>query len=208
MRAPGAVGTLFLVRHGRTAENQNRYVGWGDPPLDAVGAAQAAQLLDILDGEQIDAIYASPLQRALDTARPLARARQLEIRVRPQLAEIHYGDYQGVSKETRKLRLRREHRYERLPHGESLFDLYRRVEEFGAELASALREGHRAVVVSHYWSNQMLIGCLRGMEFDAIVDATSYRPDNGSVLEVSFQAAAGSVSVSGEELRCGEGALP
>jgi len=69
MMAASPVGTLFLVRHGRTAANRNTYVGWGDPPLDAAGAHQAAMLLEILRGERIDAIYSSPLQRALETAR-------------------------------------------------------------------------------------------------------------------------------------------
>jgi broad specificity phosphatase PhoE len=207
MMAPAPVGTLFLVRHGRTALNHNTYVGWGDPPLDAVGLEQAARLVDILGDERIDAIYASPLQRALATAGPVARAHRLEIRVRAQLAEIHYGDYQGLSKEARPLKLRKAHRYEPMPRGESLFDLYRRVQEFAAELSTTLREGRRSLVVAHFWSNRMLVGCLQGMPFDAIVDAPAYKPANGSVLEVLCQATADGVSVRGAELRGGQGAL-
>jgi broad specificity phosphatase PhoE len=205
--APSADGTLFLVRHGRTAANHHTYVGWGDPPLDATGVEQAARLVDILGDERIDAIYSSPLQRALETARPVARAHQLEIRVRPQLAEIHYGEYQGLSKEARPLKLRKEHRHQPMPHGESLFDLYRRVKEFSAELAATLREGRRTIVVAHFWSNRMLAGCLQGMPFDAIVDAPVYKPGNGSVLEVTCRATSGGVSVCRAELRAGPGAL-
>jgi broad specificity phosphatase PhoE len=205
---PAPVGTLYLVRHGRTAANHKSYVGWGDPPLDAEGAEQAARLVDLLEDAPIDAIYASPLQRALDTARPVARSRGIETRVRPQLCEIHYGDYQGLSKEVRRLRVRREHRYEAMPRGESLFDVYRRVHGFAVELAGALRQGRHAMVVGHFWSNQLLLGCLKGMPFDAIADTTSYRPTNGSVLEVICQASAGGVSVRGAALRCADGALP
>lgn len=207
MTAPAAIGTLFLVRHGRTAANRSTYVGWGDPPLDEVGTAQAARLLDVLRGERIDAIYSSPLQRALATARPLARAHQLELRVRPELAEIHYGDYQGLSKDARPLKLRREHRREPMPRGESLFDLYDRVRGFGAELASTLREGRRCIVVAHFWSNRMLAGWLQGAPFDAIVDAPVYKPGNGSVLEVTCRATSEGFSVCGAELRRDRGAL-
>ncbi len=206
MTGSPAAGTLFLVRHGRTAANRSTYVGWDDPPLDDLGAEQAARLLDLLRGERIDAIYSSPLQRALATARPLARARQLETNVRAQLAEIHYGDYQGQSKDARPLKLRREHRREPMPRGESLFDLYRRVGGFGAELASTLREGRRCVVVAHFWSNRMLVGWLQGAPFDAIVDAPVYKPGNGSVLEVTCRTTPEGVSVCRAELRRDPGA--
>ena len=67
-------GRLYLVRHGRTAGNTVRYVGWGDEPLDDVGREQARALAAQLADEPIDVVYSSPLSRALDTARPLAEA--------------------------------------------------------------------------------------------------------------------------------------
>ena len=206
MSGAGPAGTVFLVRHGRTAATQNTYVGWGDPPLDAAGTEQAAMLLETLRDERIDAVYSSPLGRAIATARPLALARRLEIRVRTQLREIHYGDYQGLRKEARRLKLRTAHRYEPMPRGESLFDLYRRVEEFGAEVVRTVREGRRIVVVGHYWSNRMLIGCLEGARFDAIVNAPSYKPANGSILEVVCRPSAGGVTVCSSALRSSQGA--
>ena len=199
--ASGPVGTLFLMRHGRTAENQKTYVGWGDPPLDASGIAQATALLDVLRHDRIDAIYSSPLLRAMQTALPIALARGLDVRIQTQMREINYGDYQGLSKEERQLNLRTAHRYERMRHGESLFDVYRRVKEFGAQLASSLRQGRKSLVVGHYWSNRMLMGFLEGVPFDEIVDAPSYRPVNGSVLEVICRPAAEGVLVSRAAVR-------
>jgi hypothetical protein len=78
--------------------------------------------------------------------------------------------------------------------------------EEGSELAAALRDGRHAVVVGHFWSNQLLLGCLQGMPFDAIVDTTSYRPGNGSVLEVLCPATGDGVSVSRAAPR-GEGGV-
>ena len=81
--------------------------------------------------------------------------------------EINYGDYEGASKESARLKLRTAHRYERIPRGESLYDLYLRVRELSLELSHVLSKGHRIVVVGHYWSNRMLIGCLHAVPFDA-----------------------------------------
>ena len=199
------VGTLFLVRHGRTPATGKIYVGWGDPRVDEVGAAQAAKVLETLRDESIDIVYSSPLARAIDTARPLTAWHGLEMRLRPQMREIHYGEYQGVAKETRRLELRTAYRYRRMPRGECLFDLYRRVNEFSAELARTLRAGFTAVVVGHYWSNRMLVGCLARLPFDAIVDAPLYKPGNGSVLEVLCRRTADFVALSRAVLRRHEG---
>jgi broad specificity phosphatase PhoE len=194
-------GRLFVVRHGRTAATGKFYVGWGDPPLDDVGAAQAVKVLETLRDESIDIVYSSPLVRAIETARPLTALRRLEIRLRPAMREIHYGDYKGVAKETRRLELRTEHRYQRMPGGESLFDLYRRVNGFSAELARTLRAGFTTVVVGHYWSNRMLVGCLARLPFDVIVDAPLYKPGNGSVLEVLCRRTTDFVALSRAVLR-------
>jgi broad specificity phosphatase PhoE len=194
-------GTLFLVRHGRTPATGKIYVGWGDPRLDAIGAAQAAMVRETLRHESIDIVYSSPLARAIDTARPLTARRGLEMHLRSEMREIHYGDYQGLAKATRRLELRTAHRYRAMPRGESLFDLYRRVHEFSVELARTLRAGSTAVVVGHYWSNRMLVGCLQRLPFDAMVDAPAYKPDNGSVLEVLCRPAGDRVVVTRTVLR-------
>lgn len=185
-------GTLLLVRHGRTAANKNSYVGWGNPPLDEEGARQAAALAALMRDERIDRVYASPLRRALQTALPVALLHDLEVDVRPELREINYGEYEGLTKESR-LHLRTVHRHDPMPGGESLFDLYQRVAAFGAELRNVLRIGRRVVVVGHFWSNRMLAGYLRDLPFDRIVDAPLYKPANGSVYEITWRAGASGV---------------
>jgi broad specificity phosphatase PhoE len=101
-RAPGR---LYAVRHGRTAGNGVRYVGQGDEPLDDVGREQARALADHLAGEPIAVVYTSPLSRARDTARPFAARCGATLRVRDELMEIDYGDYQDVLKAERWVKL-------------------------------------------------------------------------------------------------------
>jgi broad specificity phosphatase PhoE len=61
---------LLLVRHARPLRVEREH-GPADPSLDDAGRRQAEALADWLGGEDIDAIYASPLKRAVETAEPL-----------------------------------------------------------------------------------------------------------------------------------------
>ena len=88
---------LLLVRHGQPHEDHALFPG--DPPLHAMGHAQARALaLRRLVSEPIDRIVCSPQQRALDTAAPLARMLGLRPEVFEGLAEVdrHTDRYRSV----------------------------------------------------------------------------------------------------------------
>lgn len=83
---------VILIRHGQTAWNtERRFLGRTDVPLDATGEAQAQRLGARLRGT-VDAVYASPLGRALGTARSIA-----EPVLVPGLAEMDMGELEGLS---------------------------------------------------------------------------------------------------------------
>ena len=172
-------GRLYLVRHGRTAGNTVRYVGWGDEPLDDVGRAQARALAEELATEPIDVVFSSPLSRALDTARPLAESHGAPLHLRDGLKEIDYGEYQDILKAERKLRLKRNHRVERMPGGESLRDVFDRVAVVRAEVDEERRAGRHVAVVAHFWSLRMLAGQVDGLSFDEALARDDYSPENG-----------------------------
>jgi probable phosphoglycerate mutase len=172
-------GRLYLVRHGLTAGNKVRYVGWGDEPLNAIGRAQVRALAKRLAGERIQVVYSSPLRRALDTARPIADGHGAPLHVRDGLKEIDYGAYQDVLKSRRKLRVKHNYRREPMPGGESLRDVFDRVAAVRAEVEAELRAGRDVAVVGHFWSLRMLAGQVDGLPFDEIVARRDYRPKNG-----------------------------
>jgi len=88
---------LFLVRHGETDWNvEGRWQGQADVPLNERGREQAAQIAAALSGHGLSAIYTSDLQRALETAKPLALAAGLQIQIDPRLREIDQGEWQGL----------------------------------------------------------------------------------------------------------------
>lgn len=93
---------LWLIRHGQSVGNRdNLYQGQNDLPLSALGVEQAAALARRLAALHpaygFSAIYASDLQRALDTARPTAHLLNLSIQTRPALREIDVGAWSGLS---------------------------------------------------------------------------------------------------------------
>ena len=172
-------GRRYRVRHGRTAWNRLRYIGWRDEPLDDIGRTQARALAAQLARQPIDVVYSSPLSRAVDTARPLAQTHGVPLQLRDGLKEIDYGDYQDVLKVQRKLRLRRQHRKRPLPGGESLRDLFDRVAPVRVEVESELLTGRHVAVVAHFWSLRMFAGQVDGLSFDEVLARDDYSPENG-----------------------------
>jgi uncharacterized phosphatase len=92
------VTKLLLVRHGETDWNLERRVqGQTDTPLNETGRRQAEALARELANERIDAVYASDLRRALDTARAIAGPRGLGVHLVPELREKNFGSWEGLT---------------------------------------------------------------------------------------------------------------
>lgn len=90
---------ILLVRHGQTEWNrEERFRGRADVPLNAVGLAQAEAAGRRVASEwQPAAMYASPLSRAMQTAAAIARPFGLAVQSWPDLIDIDYGEWQGLS---------------------------------------------------------------------------------------------------------------
>ena len=94
--------TLLLVRHGETDWNaEGRLQGHTDRPLNDYGRRQAQALADRLAGEDIDAVYASDLSRARETAEILAAKHGLTVVVDPDLREKNWGNWEGLTSDER-----------------------------------------------------------------------------------------------------------
>ncbi len=89
---------LLLVRHGETDWNaERRWQGHADPPLNEQGRTQARELADRLAGERVDAVYASDLRRARETAEIVAERLGAEVHSLPELREIDVGNWSGLT---------------------------------------------------------------------------------------------------------------
>lgn len=88
---------ILLIRHGETEWNAvRRLQGHLDIALNAEGERQAAALGQALQDEPLDAIIASDLQRAMQTAQAIARPRGMAVEVDAGLRERCYGAFEGV----------------------------------------------------------------------------------------------------------------
>ena len=90
---------LLLIRHGENNYTKTgRLAGWTPGvSLNEAGQQQAAALAERLKGAPIKAIYSSPLERARETAAPLAAAQRLGVQIVAGVGEVRYGQWQGRS---------------------------------------------------------------------------------------------------------------
>ena len=87
---------IIIIRHGETEWNKTgRFQGQSDVPLSAEGRAQAEVLGRNLAVDHVDAVYASDLVRAMETAAPIAKRFGLDVIPDPLLRELHFGKWEG-----------------------------------------------------------------------------------------------------------------
>lgn len=90
---------IFLIRHGATVLTaEDRFAGSIDVPLSDEGREQAQRLALRLSSEPVAAVYASPLDRAAETARILARPHDREVSLLPELREISHGRWEEMTR--------------------------------------------------------------------------------------------------------------
>jgi broad specificity phosphatase PhoE len=92
------VTTILLSRHGESEWNRDRrWQGHADPPLTERGREQADELARKLAEAPLDAVYASDLRRAWETAEIVAKARGIPVVTDPMLREIDVGEWSGLT---------------------------------------------------------------------------------------------------------------
>jgi broad specificity phosphatase PhoE len=92
------MSTFLLVRHATTDAIGHRLVGrLPGVRLTTEGREQAQELAAILDAEPISAVYTSPLERAVETAAPIAASKNQEPIVRAGLNEVDFGEWSGLT---------------------------------------------------------------------------------------------------------------
>ncbi|MDR6553488.1 histidine phosphatase family protein [Paenibacillus qinlingensis] len=88
--------TIYIIRHGQTTWNvEHRLQGHQDSPLTELGIKQAQWLSEALQHEEIDVMYSSSSDRALQTAEIVRGQRNIAIVQSDALKEINLGDWEG-----------------------------------------------------------------------------------------------------------------
>jgi len=139
-----------LWRHGQTTWNaEHRFQGQTDIPLDQTGTGQAEFAARRLATLAPDALFASDLIRAQQTAAPLARFTGLPVTLDKDLRERFGGDWEGLSDAEIRERYPEERVTWNPPNGEPTPVVAERVAGALGRIADSLADGQLAVVVGH-----------------------------------------------------------
>jgi broad specificity phosphatase PhoE len=175
---------IFFVRHGQTDANlESRYCGWTDVPLNATGRAQALALRPLVSSRTFEAVYASPLSRAAETAAillggsvdlecaplsPQERALSHDVRFDEALREHHFGRFENLTlaqiaaiAPAEAESLSRDYPSYSFPEGESSSEVYERVADFVAGLSK--RHSGDVLVVSHMGTTVAMLAAMIGL---------------------------------------------
>jgi broad specificity phosphatase PhoE len=197
---------LYLARHGEVLHAvEGRFFGHTDVALSPAGLAQATALGARLAAESIEAVYASDLLRAQQSAAPLAAARGTGVVAVPPLRELAMGRWEGLT--FAEIRARDPELCDRwladpfampFPEGEGLTDLR-------ARALPALRRiverhaGGRIAVIAHGGTNRVILGEALGLPLGNVFrlaqdyaawSLIEYR-DGGAVVHALNQRLAG-----------------
>lgn len=165
---------IILVRHGQTEWNRvERFRGQADVPLNETGVAQAEATGQRVAAEwQPVAVYASPLSRAVRTAEAIASRLGLPVQPHPDLIDINYGQWQGLTPDEVRQRWPEEldawhntPRRARIPGGETLDELRDRAMAAVRALA-ARHEGQTIALVAHTVVNRVILLAVLGLDND------------------------------------------
>ena len=164
--------TLYFLRHGQTPlSRDDRFCGSGlDPELTAEGSEMARAFAAAYRALPWHAVYASPLRRTVETARPLCDALGLGMEVRDDLKEIGYGAWEGRTKDE----VERDHHDEYIEWladpawhaptgGEPAVVIARRAQRTVEEIAGRCDDGN-VLVVSHKATIRIMLCGLLGID--------------------------------------------
>ncbi|HXY73915.1 MAG TPA: histidine phosphatase family protein [Dehalococcoidales bacterium] len=165
---------LILVRHGETAWNVKEvFRGQSDIALNEVGMRQAQALSEYLANRKIEAIYCSPMARAVKTAEAVAARHNLQAMPVPELIDMNFGEWEG--KEVTEVRKNYPDLFSkwtahpdqvRVPRGDTLEDVAVRAKAF-VENTAKKHQG-TVVLVSHRIVHMILILKMLGLDIGQV----------------------------------------
>lgn len=162
--------TLYIVRHGETDSNiAHTCLGHKDVPLNAAGAEQAMELAGKYRSIPLDAVYSSPLKRAVDTAAGIAEMKALKIIMNYGLIERDFGDWDDMTFEEIAKKYPREY-FEwqenwtgfKIPNGESSDEAQTRISAAVDKILSE-NEGKSVLIVTHLGTARHIISHVLGL---------------------------------------------
>ncbi len=185
---------LYLVRHGENTANLTKEFSCRrvDYSLTAKGILQARQVAAHFAGQRIDAIYASPLKRAVETADIIAGALRLPVTVLENFREVNVGALEGKPSDAEHWKVYFQvfedwfagEGTTAFPEGENYHTLWERMRS-GLRQVLAHRNGENIIIVGHAG---IFTATLKDLCRDIDVAWLRQQPNhNGSITEVTVK---------------------
>lgn len=164
---------LLLIRHALNDWVGKRIAGWTPGiSLNEEGRKQATRLAEWLEPVALEAVYASPLERTVETAEPIAKSHGLAVQLRDSLGETRYGQLDGKTvQDVMKTDLWEKFRAcpsrTRFPGAETLYEVQVRVV---GELEEILQDHPRGsiAVVTHADPVRVAVAHYIGLPLDLV----------------------------------------
>lgn len=167
------MATILLVRHGLNDMVGKKLAGWlPGVNLNEQGKAQARRLAAELASLPVKAVISSPLERAQQTAEPVARIHNLPVEINAGLQEIDFGTWQGKTfKQLRRSKLWKTVQERpstfRFPEGEAFTEAQSRIAETLKVLSATYAEKDVIVCVGHCDMIRLAVAFYLDMPLDA-----------------------------------------
>lgn len=175
----------MLWRHGQTQWNaEHRFQGQTDIPLDQTGVQQAGHAARRVAALRPDALFASDLTRAQQTAAPLARLTGLPVTLDKDLRERYGGDWEGMSDAEIRDRYPAERVTWNPPNGEPTLVVADRVAGALSRIAASLGDGQLAVAVGHGAALRLGLERILGLPAEGIATLGGLANCSWSVIEL------------------------
>jgi broad specificity phosphatase PhoE len=171
---------ILLIRHGDNEPMKKYLVGrLPGVHLNEQGQQQAQSLAKLLEGAPIQAIYSSPMERAVETALPLAQAKNVEIQIRLGLNELDYGAWKGRTfKQLQRTNVWKQLKIDptnvRFPEGESICEAQERGRCELESIAAAHDEKDLLACVTHGDMIRLLVAFYLDMPLKAYQKLTVF----------------------------------
>lgn len=192
---------IYLLRHGEIEDPTiRRFIGQTDCALSKRGHAQADYWKKWMQGKRISSIFCSDLIRSSETAKIISRGLNVAVSIRPELKEIHLGEWDGQAMQAIRSDFPAEWEERgklldtfRPPRGESFTDLYQRVIPAFDHIAETASDP--VLIVAHAGVNRMILCRVLGMPIRKLfsirqnygaLNLIDYSKDEYEVIAVNY----------------------
>ncbi|MTI68923.1 MAG: alpha-ribazole phosphatase [Firmicutes bacterium] len=180
---------LILIRHVETIANyQKKYIGSTKSDYTNRGKKQIIKILKGIENEKVDKIYSSPLPRAFKLANKISNKLDKDIEIQNALKELNFGVFEN--KTYKEVKAEYENEWNewindyinyKIPKGESLKEVYKRVSSF----LDSLKESNKTfLLVTHGGIIQTILTYLLDLNIN---DRWHFKIPPGSIVEIEYK---------------------